>query len=71
MKLFLCVLVAALIASAACRYIDFSDLPPITGRQLHCFEQKAKESAQDILDSGCSLKLKDIYNIAIMVSCYK
>ena len=68
MKLFLCVLVAALFALAACLDIG-ADLPPLSQGDIDCIVQTIQDRAQDIIDSGCSLE--DIQDIGNMVSCYK
>ena len=70
MKLFLCVLVAALIALAACQ--DFgSDLPPLSEDDINCIVRESQDldRVQAILDAGCSAS--DLQDISTMVSCYK
>ena len=69
MKLFLCVLVAALIALAACQ--DFgSNLTPLSQGDIDCIIEESQDPArvQAILDAGCSAS--DLQDISSMVSCY-
>ena len=65
MKLFLCVLVAAVIASAVCE--DIADLPALTDEQNDCIGDLNR--IQAVLDAGCSLS--DLQDIGNMVSRYK